>query len=68
MRHYSLVFNTKNGSSRSMRINNPTVGLPLGEIENAVGRMITNDIFDSERGLESLRRMELVTMETTLIM
>ena len=68
MRFYSLVFNTTNGSRRSMRINNPTVGLPLEDIETAVGQMIANDIFDQERGLDSLNRMELTTMETTLVM
>ena len=68
MRFYSLVFNTTNGSRRSMRINNPTVGLPLEEIEGAVDQMIANDIFEAERGLDSLNRMELTTMETTPIL
>lgn len=69
MRHYSLMFNTTTGSRRTMRINNPNCDLPLPEIETAVGQMIANDIFDPERGgLESLNRMELTTVERTIIM
>jgi len=52
-----------------MRINNPTIGLPTSEIETAVGQMVANDIFDAERGgLESLSRMELITMERATIL
>ena len=69
MQHYSLVFNTTSGSRRSMRINNPNTDLPLEDIETAIGQMITNDIFDQERGgLESLSRMELSTIERKVIL
>jgi len=69
MQHYSMVFNTTNGTRRTMRISNPTVGLPTSEIEAAVGQMITNNIFDAERGgLESLNRMELTTVGRELIL
>jgi hypothetical protein len=69
MNHYSLVFNITTGGRRSLKINNPTVGLTLTEIESAVNQMITNDIFDPARGgLESLSKLELTTVEKTLIM
>lgn len=68
MKHYSLVFNTTKGSRRSMRINNPNTSLPVAEIEAAVGQMIANDIFDPQRGgLESLNRLELTSIERTLV-
>lgn len=38
MQHYSLVFNTTNGSRRSMRINSPNTDLPVAEIETAISR------------------------------
>jgi hypothetical protein len=64
-----MVFNTKTGTRRTMRISNPTTGLPLSEIEAAVGQMIANDIFDPERGgLESLNRMELTTVGRQLVL
>ena len=67
--HYSLVFNTTIGSRRSMRINNPQVGLPLNEIEAAVNQMIANDIFDQVRGgLESVNRLQLTTVEHSVIL
>ena len=66
MRHYSLVFNTNTGSRRSMRINNPNVGLERSVIEGAVEQLIQNDVFDQERGgLDSLNRMELTVIERT---
>ncbi|MCL2356894.1 MAG: DUF2922 domain-containing protein [Defluviitaleaceae bacterium] len=66
MNYYSIVFNTTTGSRRSMRIKNPVTGLPLNEIEAAVGQMIANDIFDQQRGgLDSLNRMELTIVERT---
>jgi len=69
MQHYSMVFNTTGGTRRTMRISNPNVGLPTSEIEAAVGQMIANDIFDPERGgLESLNRMELTSVERTIIL
>jgi len=69
LKHYTLVFNTTTGSRKSMRITNPTVGLPTSEIEAAVGQMIANNIFDPERGgLESLNRMELSVMERTTVL
>lgn len=69
MNYYSLVFNTTTGSRRSMRIKNPDTNLPLDEIEAAVGQMISNDIFDQERGgLDSLNRMDLTVVERTQIM
>ena len=69
MQHYSLVFNTTSGSRRSMRIKNPNTDLPVDEIETAVAQMIANDIFDQERGgLDSLNRMELATIERTVIL
>jgi len=64
-----MVFNTTKGKRRTMRISNPNAGLPLNEIEAAVGQMITNDIFDPEHGgLESLNRMELAVMERTTVL
>ena len=69
MQHYSLVFNTTLGSRRSMRINSPNINLPIEDIQEAIGQMITHDIFDQERGsLESLNRMELTTVERKVIM
>jgi hypothetical protein len=51
-----------------MRINNPNTSLPVAEIEAAVGQMIANDIFDPQRGgLESLNRLELTSIERTLV-
>jgi len=68
MRHYSVVFNTSKGNKRSIRINNPTVGLPVADIEAAVGQIIQNDVFDQAKGyLDSLSRMELTTIERTQI-
>jgi hypothetical protein len=69
MKHYTMVFNTTSGSRKTMRISNPTVGLPLAKIESAVGQMIANDIFDPARGgLESLNRMELTSVERSVIL
>jgi predicted aspartyl protease len=69
MNHYTLVFNTANGTTRSMRINRPQVGLPLSDVQAAIAKMIANDIFDQSRGaLESLNRMELSVVERTQIM
>ena len=68
MKHYSLVFNTANGSRRSFRINNPDTDLPLSEIQAAIGQIIQNDIFNQERGgLESLNRLELTRVEHEVI-
>ena len=40
-----------------MLLNNPTVGLPLADIESAVEQIIQNDVFDQEKGyLDSLSR------------
>jgi len=36
MKHYSLVFTTASGSRRSLRVANPTTGLPLADIQAAV--------------------------------
>jgi hypothetical protein len=70
MNHYSLVFNTTTGSRRSLKIKNPVTGLPTSEIESAVSQMIANDIFDTAHGsgLESLNRLELITVGRTQIM
>ena len=69
MTHYSLVFNTNMGRRRSLRIVNPNPDLPVAQIEEAVEKMIANDIFDPERGtLESVNRMELTTIQTTSIL
>ena len=69
MTQYSIVFNTTAGSKRSMRINNPKEGLPLGEMEAAVNQMIANDIFCQERGgLESLNRFDVSTVARRQIM
>jgi len=52
-----------------MRISNPNTNLPINEIEAAVGQMIANNIFDPEHGgLESLNRMELTSIERTLVL
>ena len=68
MKHYSLVFNTTTGSRRSFRINNPDTDMPLPEIQAAIGELISNDVFDQERGgLESLNRMELTRVEHVVI-
>ena len=68
MQHYSMVFNTTTGSRRTMRIRQPNTNLPLDDIRDAISQMIANDIFDPEHGgLESLNRMELTTVERTLI-
>ena len=68
MKHYSIVFNIKSGSRRSFRISNPVTGLPKNEIEDAINQMIANDIFDQEHGFDSLARMELTSIERTLIL
>ena len=69
MRHYIMVFNTKIGSRRSIRINNPNTDLPALKIADAVEQLLANDIFDSSRGgLESLNRMELTVIERTQIL
>lgn len=69
MRHYSVVFNTSKGNRRSIRINNPTVGLPLADMEAAVEQIINNDVFDQEKGyLDSLSRLELTTIERSQIL
>ena len=68
MRHYSMVFNTTYGSRRTIRVNNPSADLPLADIEVAVEQIIQNDVFDDARGgLESLSRMELTTIERSVI-
>ena len=68
MRHYSLVFNTTTNSRRSIRINNPNVGLSVSEITDAINQIIDNDVFEQSRGgLDSLNRMELTTIERTVI-
>jgi hypothetical protein len=52
-----------------MRIDNPNTSLPAADIEAAVNQMIANDILDPERGgLESLNRMELTSIERTLVL
>ena len=69
MRHYSVVLNTSKGYRRSIRINNPTVGLPTADIEAAVEQIIQNDVFDQEKGyLDSLSRMELTTIERVAVL
>ena len=69
MRHYSFVFNTDSGSRRSLRINNPNPDLPVPAINAAVDKFIANDVFNQERGaLESLNRMELTVVETTVVL
>jgi hypothetical protein len=69
MQHYSLVLNTITGSRRSIRINNPTVGLTTEEISDAVEQIIENDVFDDERGaLVSVNRMELTTIAREVIL
>jgi len=66
--HYSLVFDTTTGSRRSIRISNPNTDLPLPEISDAVNQILDNDVFDQERGgLDSLNRMELTTVKSTVI-
>ena len=68
MRHYSLVFNTTTGSRRSIRINNPNPDLPVPEISGAVQQILDNDVFDPDRGgLDSLNKLELTTVERTVI-
>jgi hypothetical protein len=69
MKHYSLVFNTTLGSRRSFRVSNPNPILPVADISNAVDKLIANDIFNPLRGgLDSLNKMELTTIETTVIL
>ena len=69
MKHYTLVFNTSTGSRRSLRINNPDIDMPLAAIQDAAGVMVQNDVFDQERGaLESVNRMELTSIQTTVIL
>jgi len=68
MKHYSLVFNTANGSRRSFRVNNPNTDIPLPTIQAAVDQILLNDIFNQERGgLESLNRLELTRVEHEII-
>jgi len=68
MSHYSVVFNTDCGCRRSIRINNPNVGLPLEDIQAAVEQIIENDVFNQDKGaLESVNRMELTTIERKAI-
>jgi len=68
MRHYSVVFNTEHGYRRSVRINNPNVGLPLEDIQAAAQQMIDNDVFGQGKGaLESVNRMELTSIERKVI-
>jgi len=68
MKHYTLVFNTANGSRRSFRVNNPNTDLPLAEMQAAIGQIIQHDIFNQERGgLESLNRLELTRVEHEVI-
>ena len=68
MSHYSVVFNTERGYRRSIRINNPNVGLPLEDIKAAVEQIIENDVFDQDKGsLESVNRMELSIIERKVI-
>jgi len=69
MQHYSVIFNTTNGSRRSIRINNPDTDLPTPQIQAAVDQMLANDIFDpATSGLDSLNRMELTRVERTDIL
>jgi hypothetical protein len=64
-----MVFNSMLGKRRSLRIVNPNPNLPVSEISAAVDKMIANDIFDPAKGgLESLNRMELTTIQTTVIL
>ena len=69
MKNYSIVFNTKTGSRRSIRVNNPDTNLATNVIEAAVGEILANDVFDPLKGgLDSLNRMELNVTERTLVL
>jgi len=69
MRHYSVVFNTTTGSRRSIRINNPNTSLPVSEISDAVDQILANDVFDQlQGGLANLNKMELTTIERSVIL
>lgn len=66
MQHYTIVFNTAKGARRTVRISNPTPGLPVDEMQAAVDLMLANDVFDATRGaLDSLNRLEHTIVQTT---
>ena len=68
MKFYSLSFNTKAGSRRSFRINNPDTDVSLAVIAEAVADIIKFDVFDrGDGGIESLNRMELTVVERTVV-
>ena len=69
MKHYSIVFNTTNGTRRSIKVNNPTLGLSEGELSAAVNQILANDVFNPAKGgLDSLHRMELSVVERSVVL
>jgi len=68
MHHYSIVLNTDMGRRRTLRISNPNPNLPQPEVAAAADKLIANDVFEPSRGaLESVNRVELTTIQTTVI-
>ena len=64
-----VAYDSTIGTRRSFRINNPTTGLPIGDIENAVAQMMDNDIFNPAKGgIESFNKLELVSIDRTTVM
>jgi len=61
--------NTDKGNRRTLRISNPNPNLPTQDIAAAVDKLLANDVYEpSRRALDSLNRMELTTIETTVIL
>ena len=69
MTHYSIVMNTDKGMRRTVRISNPNPNLPTQDIAAAVDKLLANDVYEPSRGtLDSLNRMELTTIQTTVVL
>ena len=69
MKYFSIVFNTTNGTKRTMRIQNPDENIPTTDIEEAIDELLINDVYDPEKGgLESFSKMELTTVERLTVL
>jgi len=69
MQHYAIVLDTDTGGRRTIRINHPNPNMPVEDIQDAVDRILDNDVFDPQRGaLKGLNRMELTTVQRTQVL
>ena len=61
--YYILSINTKSGTKRSLRINDPLPGLTKSDLEEAAEDVVNADVFDPAKGQnESINKLEAVTI------